>query len=1018
VGAPIFAVLLIGALLFSILAARPRFAPLEAGAGWALTLLPAILMTVVIQMSGGTLIGESRRDTNITWRVTLSGFRFLLPADRELYFGDDPHLAHLVISGLPPKTSMTIRTDLAEGTNGDLLLTDSVPTARGGAISVIRSEKNVLGRDVDSGIDPIFGGIHIPAGSQICLSDDGAQCRRDSARLSWERHGDTALLRDASGVTLCLLPPPIKARATSTAAKRIFPLATYGRTGCMGNSLFSWDESSPAGEFLYWSEREPTWKDRIRFWKEQSAELYLRPVDYGHLLVVVSPGQTRRVDHMPLHVSAGKEAHLSLYEIIPAYALPTSKRGDDNFAKLQERRSFLLRYSLTSGSPRAALDVFLDSPQAVTIATPQTPTISISSQAASPATLARSKEIAGFSLIGSPTAAALLNTVRRHVNSEEGTSNCGGQKELFFVQGITAVTCAQIGRWFAIGDPTEVLAKVRIAPIIVPTAWVAAIWALALINLLVRDLLKLGPDARVLLGLLEVLLVFRVLIAFEVSVFDPRREDTVASAWIALVWLPLAFELAPRSIAGLVESWIARVGKTLLVLAATSVIARASGVAIDTQSGWNTWAHSEIGKSAFVCWGLLLAAGLVSYHSSLLAVGPKEPTSHHRALARAAIPLIVLFLGHLALLAVGVKEQIGGMRITAVLVPLLVVAWANWYAVVRRMRVHLSGSSEMIALFAPFLAYGAFILTRDIGAFIYFIGLAIWLGVGAWPRTRLDWAQWGTLGALVGFGLMIAMCGLGSPFKPLLVPGIVGVALALIGAAMMIATRRSSELRPRIASLPALAVSAILGGVLAGGWIIQRAMIDEPLRHTATWDDIAHIESLSGNSIRLLDLLAPEAVENLGVRSAYEQRVAMAEMFDYGATLGGAGWLHIARPNALRQTQADDNVTAVHVLGPFGREGGLGIGIFLLAFAVTVYVRATSRPPPAAIRAELGATMLVAASLYMLLANVGLVPFTGRNFYLLAVASHSDLVEGGFLLVIILSSFRSDLGVQRDGTAA
>jgi hypothetical protein len=62
-------------------------------------------------------------------------------------------------------------------------------------------------------------------------------------------------------------------------------------------------------------------------------------------------------------------------------------------------------------------------------------------------------------------------------------------------------------------------------------------------------------------------------------------------------------------------------------------------------------------------------------------------------------------------------------------------------------------------------------------------------------------------------------------------------------------------------------------------------------------------------------------------------------------------------------------------------------------------------PAGHAYRAQLGATVLTVTSLYMLLANIAQVPFTGRNFYFLAVSSHSDLLEGGLLLTIVLSAF-------------
>jgi hypothetical protein len=220
--------------------------------------------------------------------------------------------------------------------------------------------------------------------------------------------------------------------------------------------------------------------------------------------------------------------------------------------------------------------------------------------------------------------------------------------------------------------------------------------------------------------------------------------------------------------------------------------------------------------------------------------------------------------------------------------------------------------------------------------------------------------------------------------------------------------RELGTLRPYLASLPALAVIGVLCAVQAGGWLLQRQAQAGPGGHTASWQDVERIEGLSGNAIRVLDVLAPQAVENLGVRAAYEQRVAMAEMLEYGASLAGRGWLRIPPPESLRQTHVDDNVTAVHLLGPFGRAGGLGVALLLLAFAASMYWLSAGRPGEARMRAQLGSTMLVCTSLYMLLANIAQVPFTGRNFYFLAVSSHSDLLEGGLLLVIVLSAFRED----------
>ncbi|MBW8880285.1 MAG: hypothetical protein JF615_02335, partial [Asticcacaulis sp.] len=47
---------------------------------------------------------------------------------------------------------------------------------------------------------------------------------------------------------------------------------------------------------------------------------------------------------------------------------------------------------------------------------------------------------------------------------------------------------------------------------------------------------------------------------------------------------------------------------------------------------------------------------------------------------------------------------------------------------------------------------------------------------------------------------------------------------------------------------------------------------------------------------------------------------------------------------------------------------------------------------------------------YMVLANLLLVPFTGRNIYLLAVTSIGDLVEGAMLLVLAILTLSAKRG--------
>ena len=1007
-GLPLLLLLVLGAALVAVLTLGAGPGLPERVASACLTLLPALLLSVIIQLGQSEPLVAGHRGADTPWRVTLAAVRFPLQ-DERVSIGGDAQTDNLYIPGLPPKMATSLSLDT--GASQDLLIRDSLPGPRGGALALL-AEQPGQGSDA-------FGGTRIAPGSEICLSDDGMRCRPDSQHLSWVLQGDTALLRDGSGAALCTLPPPGSSRAASTTAKRVFPLATYARQGCAGKALFTWDEGEPAGELLYWGEGAPTLSERLAFWRKPERALYLRPVDYARLLLVRSGGEATRIQRRPLRLAPGQERRLSLYEIIPATDLPSGARGDDNFARLQERRSFLLRYTQASAAP--VLDVFLDTPQTVSVAAPARPALSISSQSASVESLVGTAQIAGFSLLGKRTAAALLSTVRLARSPENVPEPCRGQNEPLIVQGVTSITCAQVGRWFALGDPRGVLAKLRIAPLTVPVAWIAAIWMLFLINVVVRDALRIAVPVRVLLGVLEMLLVLRLLVAFEAAAIDSRREDAVAGAWIALLWLPLVFELLPASSAGPLTAALARASKLLLALSGTVFIAHIAGVG--SLSGWGSWMYGDMGKSALVSLGLCLPAwGLLRSPRLGSALHHPGRLAGERGLIWAAMPLGALFVLHLGLLAVGIKEQIGGVRIAAALIPLLVLAWAHWYASVRRVRDSLSPGVEMLALFGPFLAYLNFALARDIGAFVYFVALAVWLSVGAWPSRARGLLLWLALGAAIGSSLLIAMTTLGSVFRPLLVPGAVALLAALLAAFVLAPLGQLQALRPHLASIPALAVLAILCALQVGGGLLRHEALAAAGSRGVSWAEVSRIQGLSGNAIRMLDLLAPQAVENLGIRAAYEQRVAMAEMLEYGASLAGRGWLHVPAPDALRQTHVDDNVTAVHLLGPFGRAGGLGVGILLIAFAASMQRLATARSAAAGARAGLAATMLVATSLYMLLANIGQVPFTGRNFYFLAVASHSDLLEGGLLLVIVLSAFSERAGpavaVRRSASGA
>jgi hypothetical protein len=96
----------------------------------------------------------------------------------------------------------------------------------------------------------------------------------------------------------------------------------------------------------------------------------------------------------------------------------------------------------------------------------------------------------------------------------------------------------------------------------------------------------------------------------------------------------------------------------------------------------------------------------------------------------------------------------------------------------------------------------------------------------------------------------------------------------------------------------------------------------------------------------------------------------------------------------------DDNVAAVHLMAPFGRLGAAALLLLLFAQA-----RWADGPPggPSSARSTLGLVSLWTvffAAAYMVLDNLQLLPFTGKNIYFLSPASTGDLWEGTVMFAL------------------
>ena len=218
--------------------------------------------------------------------------------------------------------------------------------------------------------------------------------------------------------------------------------------------------------------------------------------------------------------------------------------------------------------------------------------------------------------------------------------------------------------------------------------------------------------------------------------------------------------------------------------------------------------------------------------------------------------------------------------------------------------------------------------------------------------------------------------------------------------------------------------------VLAGGGALALALLAVMWRPPALPEDgtpattqqltdrLAYANAMSQNDIRLLAVVAPDYVPEIGSRDASQQMEQTIHLFERTRTLFGLGYaqpsnLPLARSQdanfgVLRDVHLTDNVSAVHLMAPFGRGAAVTL-LAVLAAAAAGLCGGVERAGWHAWRANAGALAIwtiFGAAAYMILANLLLVPFTGRNIYLLAPTSGSDLIESAALLGMALVGLR------------
>ena len=210
---------------------------------------------------------------------------------------------------------------------------------------------------------------------------------------------------------------------------------------------------------------------------------------------------------------------------------------------------------------------------------------------------------------------------------------------------------------------------------------------------------------------------------------------------------------------------------------------------------------------------------------------------------------------------------------------------------------------------------------------------------------------------------------------------------------------------------PALALSLALAGALVLPRIWTIGASEQAYERAAqASDDRMALGLLRRNTqsdqltLRFFTLASPNLLATTGTSEAEKLRVWSAYLNDYTGKLLGRGYMQTSRFGPLQDVHLSDNVSAVHVMSPFGRLGAAALLAALAALALACQ-RLTPPAAPGARdwRSTLGLLSLwtlFGGGAYMVLANLQLTPFTGRNLYLLAAKSNSDLAEGAALFLM------------------
>jgi hypothetical protein len=186
------------------------------------------------------------------------------------------------------------------------------------------------------------------------------------------------------------------------------------------------------------------------------------------------------------------------------------------------------------------------------------------------------------------------------------------------------------------------------------------------------------------------------------------------------------------------------------------------------------------------------------------------------------------------------------------------------------------------------------------------------------------------------------------------------------------------------------------------------AVMANPLQAVSVFPEVRAAMTTPGevvtdsNVLRLMQFIDEEALAAIGTDEAQRIGQDHALMRNYAHRgLMGSGYLGVEVVHAKRETALNDNVFAVYGLAQFGVIGAVA----LVAAYAAIMLSGCSLSGGCSFGrhlALLAALALGLTSLYMMGANTGLLPFTGRNMYLLGLNSLGDVAETAVLTLLVV----------------